>query len=166
MPRTLTFTYGGSVLFGLACCCGCGVTPSPRDGPRITDYSNSGCLPGTSVGDDQAPGTLQQDGVGLAGCGEDEFVFAVEGTTLQIAHQSATYNCCPDDIAITVSVDGATLRFTEEQDLTSGGCFCTCCYDVEATVEDLASGEYSVEFCWQDYETDFQRCHTEDILVP
>ncbi|UCC32623.1 MAG: hypothetical protein JSU86_10135 [Phycisphaerales bacterium] len=44
---------------------------------------------------------------------------------------------------------GAVLRLTEEEILTVP-CHCTCCYNVEATVVDLAWGTYTIEFCWQD----------------
>jgi hypothetical protein len=44
-------------------------------------------------------------------------------------------------------------------------CDCQCCYEVEATVVDLAPGEYTVEFCWYDYETAGERCYVEDIVI-
>ena len=166
MPRFLAFVVSSPVLAALISYPGCGITPSSGDGPALKSYTNSGCLPGTSTGEDQPPGKLVQQQDGIANCGDDEFEFTVDGTVLQIVHRNATYNCCVDDIVVALSVEGTTLTLNEEEDLTSGGCFCTCCYDVEATVTDLQPGDYGVEFCWQDSETDSELCHMEDIVVP
>ena len=124
----------------------------PGGQARIGDSSNSGCLTGPQGDPYPCPD-------------DDEIEFTVEGTTLQVLHSNATYNCCPDDIAVSLSVEGTILRLTEEEILTDP-CYCTCCYEVEATVVDLAPGEYTVEFCWYDYETEGERCFMEDIVVP
>jgi hypothetical protein len=112
--------------------------------PRIGEYSNSGCLD-----DPNDPW--------FAPCGDDEFEFTVEDNTLHVLHRNATYNCCPDDIVISVCLEGDLLRLTEEEILTEP-CWCICCYNVEATVVDLPSGEYVVEFCWFDYEAQETQC--------
>ena len=39
-------------------------------------------------------------------------------------------------------------------------------YHIEATIVDLAPGEYTVEFCWYDYLTDAVECYTENIVIP
>ncbi len=123
--------------------------------PRIGKYSASGCLPGT---DD-----LPLDGYSL--CGEDQIELTVGPGTLHVLHRNATYNCCVDDIAISLSVEGAVLRLTEEE-IVPDPCWCLCCYDVEAAVVDLSPGAYTVEFCWQDWETRGEQCHIEDIVIP
>ena len=123
--------------------------------PRIGDYSNSGCLPARrdASRDDPYP------------CpGDDQIQLTVEGNTLHVLHTNATYNCCPDDILISLTVEGSLLRLTEEE--LDQQCYCICCYDVEATVVELPPGEYTVEFCWYDYQTDGQRCYVEDIVIP
>ena len=56
-------------------------------------------------------------------------------------------------------------RLTEEEILTMP-CYCICCYNVEATVVDLIPGPYTVEYCWYDYETDGEKCHQQDIVIP
>lgn len=125
-----------------------GLDPLPL--PRISEYRNSGCQPGSR---DDYPW-----------CGEDEFELTVEGHTLYVVHQNATYNCCPDDIVVSLTVEGNLLRLTEEELLTVP-CDCLCCYDVETTVVNLAPGTYTVEYCWYDYESGDQQCHVEDIVV-
>ncbi|UCF33977.1 MAG: hypothetical protein JSV78_01465, partial [Phycisphaerales bacterium] len=77
---------------------------------------------------------------------------------------NATYNCCPDEIVISLSIQGTTLILTEEEVLTVG-CDCICCYDVEATIVDLTPGNYTVQFCWFDYETWGERCDVQEIEV-
>lgn len=124
--------------------------------PHIAAYSNSGCLPG-------ADGSPLRD---FYPCpGDDEIELTVQANTLHVVHRNATYNCCPDDIVISLLVQGNLLRLTEEEILTIP-CFCLCCYEVEATVVGLASGTYTVEFCWDDYETGGQVCIVQDVVIP
>jgi hypothetical protein len=118
------------------------------DPPRVSEYANSGC---------------KRDDVGP--CEEGDMVeFTVDGSTLQVLHTNATYNCCPDDIVISLSIEGDVISLKEEEILTLP-CYCVCCYDVEATVVDLAPGEYTVEFCWYDYETYEEHWYSEDIVI-
>jgi len=126
-------------------------TVCPPGGPRIGGYSDSGCLPGTR-------GERSM-------CDEDEFEFTVEGNTLYVLHKNAEYNCCRDDIVVTLTMEGNVIGLEEEEILTEP-CWCICCYDVESTVEALASGMYTVNYCWFDYGVDEVRCHEEEIVIP
>ncbi|UCG15576.1 MAG: hypothetical protein JSV19_09805 [Phycisphaerales bacterium] len=124
--------------------------------PHVATYSNSGCLPGTD-------GSPLRD---FYPCpGDDEIELTVQPNTLHVVHRNATYNCCASDIVISLSVQGNLLTLTEEEILVVG-CFCVCCYDVEATVVNLAPGTYTVEFCWEDFQTGGQRCHVQDVVIP
>jgi hypothetical protein len=114
--------------------------------PKLEEYSHSGCRGGPW-------------------CDEDVFTLTVQGHTLHVLHSNATYNCCLTDITVSLTVTGNRLRFTEEEVLVTP-CFCLCCYEVESTVVNLASGTYVVEYCWDDYETGGPRCHVEEIEVP
>jgi len=123
--------------------------------PHIAAYSNSGCIRGTD-------GLPMRD---FYPCpGDDEIDLTVVGSTLQVVHRNATYNCCPDDIVISLVVQGNLLKLTEEEILTFP-CFCICCYEVQATVADLASGTYTVEFCWDDDETGGQLCIVQSVVI-
>ena len=166
MNRVSVFSCTGFVLLVLVVCSGCNWEPGGRSGPLIAAYSDSGCLPGTGEDEYETLADLLEAPEDYPGCGEDQIEFTVDGTTLDLVHRNATYNCCLDDIAITLSVDGTVLSFTEEENLTTGGCLCLCCYDVEATAVDLAPGEYTVRFCWEDHEADGEQCHAESITVP
>ena len=97
--------------------------------------------------------------------GDDQIVLTVEPGTLHVLHRNATYNCCPDDIVISLSIEGSLLRLTEEEILTMP-CPCVCCYEVDATVVDLAPGTYTVQFCWHDYQTGVERCYLEEVEIP
>lgn len=134
-----------------------GVPPveiDPVGPPYVEDYANSGCLRDTA------------DDPQSRSCGDDEVELTVDGTSLHVLHENATYNCCLNDIVITLVVEGNRLILTEEEILTIP-CLCLCCYDVEATVVDLVPGTtYTVEFCWFDRETWDVLCHIEDIVVP
>jgi hypothetical protein len=120
----------------------------------MEEYSNSGCLPSPSLTaeDDQYPF-----------CGGDTMEITVEGHKIHIVHGNATYNCCPDDIEVTLVVEGTLLQLTETEILTIP-CDCLCCYDVESTILDLWPGTYVVEYCWHDYETG-DECHREEVVV-
>jgi hypothetical protein len=115
----------------------------------VGGYSNSGCL---------------EDG-GRQECGEDLIEFTVGPGILHLLHGNALYNCCPDDIVISVSLEGTLVRMTEEELLTDP-CYCVCCYEVEAAVIDIAPGAYTVQFCWFDYDINDQRCYEGPIVIP
>ena len=119
--------------------------------PFAVSFSNSGCLQGPND-ETQWP------------CDEDEVELTLDGNTLNVVHRNATYNCCATDIVVFSAPDGDVLRLTEEEILISP-CFCTCCYDVEATVVGVLPDTYTVEYCWEDDELGAQ-CHTEEIVVP
>jgi hypothetical protein len=120
--------------------------------PHLAGYSNSGCL--MEGGSDDMP------------CEEDDaFEFIVEGNGLCVSHLNATYNCCPDDIEVSLVVEEWLLILTEEEVLVEP-CFCLCCYEVASTVEGLSPGEYAVEYWWYDYETGQEQCHVEIVVIP
>ena len=124
--------------------------------PYIAGYSNSGCLPGDGGGRELDVGP----------CTEDDEIELIAGPgTLDVMHWNATYNCCPDDIVISLSVEGNVLELTEEEVLTNP-CYCICCYNVEATIAGLSPGLYTVQFCWYDWETQGESCHREEIVIP
>ena len=120
--------------------------------PRVANCTNSGCL------DDPNDPWLPP-------CGDDEIDLVVADGTLNVLHRNATYNCCRDDIAISLSVEGDLLRLTEEEILTDP-CYCICCYEVEATIVSIDPGTYTVLFCWYDYELDQQECSEQIIEIP
>ena len=97
--------------------------------PEISETSDGGCLPGSR---DSYPW-----------CGEDEIVLTVEGTSLHVLHHNAAYNCCRDDIVISLEVEENILRLTEDE-IPGEPCDCICCYDVEATIVYLPPGTYTV----------------------
>lgn len=124
--------------------------------PRIEEYSNSGCLPGS-----ETDPTVYQ----YPGCGEDQIEVIVEGNRIHLIHKNATYNCCPDDIEVSLLVEENVLRITETEVLTTP-CFCLCCYDVKSTIVNLVPGTYTLEYCWHDYETGQIECSTEEVIIP
>ena len=126
--------------------------PCPGPVPYLDSYSDTGCLP--PGGRDDGP--CEND---------DAFEFLVEGDRLAVTHLDATYNCCPDDIAVSLAVDEWLLTLTEQEILVLP-CYCICCYEVQSTVAGLAPGEYTVEYWWYDYETGQERCYTDVVVVP
>ena len=76
----------------------------------------------------------------------------VDGSTVTIIHEAALYNCCPDPFEYEVAWEDDQLVVTEVEVLTNP-CYCLCCYELYATVENVPSGEWSLLFRWYDYET-------------
>lgn len=131
--------------------------------PRLLNYGDGGCLPGEEEpagGEDPLGG-----GDEYPFCGDDVVDVLPGPGAVQVVHRHTTYNCCPDEIMVTLEVDGTFLRLTEEEILTMP-CPCLCCYDVDSTVVDVEPGIYTVEYCWFDYETSQDVCHVEDVEIP
>jgi hypothetical protein len=127
-----------------------GLCPTP--GPHLDGYSNSGCMPEGERVSPPCPGS-------------DAFEFVVEGDRLMVTHLNTTYNCCPEDIEVTLAVDEWRLVLTEQEILVMP-CPCVCCYDVESTVAGLTPGEYIVEYWWFDYETGQEEVSLHIVVVP
>jgi hypothetical protein len=121
-------------------------------GPRISSYGNSGCLPGTT-----------SEGYGYPGCGEDSFLVMAGQDTVTLVHRNATYNCCVDDIEVSLHNDGERLKIEETE--IEPSCFCLCCYDVTSTISGLLPGTHIVEYSWFDYETQEKEIYTTVVKV-
>ncbi len=102
--------------------------------PFVSGYWDSGCQ-----------GSFMEFAGGT--CGEDEIVADVAGNVIHLTHYNAFYNCCPDDIPVTMAVEGNLLRLQETE--SNVGCRCMCCYTVESEIADLEPGEYTIEYCWK-----------------
>jgi len=98
-------------------------------GPYIVDYHNSGCK------DDDSKDR-----------GDDTFVALYQKNILFLFHYNATYNCCIEEIAITMQVDNHTIYIYEEEKLENGGCKCLCEYDLTTQIAGLNPGTYLVKF--------------------
>ena len=122
--------------------------------PYIKGYSNSGCL-------DMSYGAPEE----YPGCGEDEVIARVEENSILVTHKNATYNCCPDDIEVTLSSQGKILTLYEKEILTTP-CDCMCCYNIYTEIAGLTPGEYTIVVCWQDWETHGELCKTVKVIVP
>ena len=99
------------------------------------------------------------------GCEFDRVTAVMEGDTLVVAHDAATYNCCFDDIEYSLSWQADTLVITEIEILTES-CPCLCCYSLSVRVADLPPGELIVTLVWQDYDTGGQESWSDQVLVP
>lgn len=117
--------------------------------PHLGGYGHDGCVP------------LRDDGW----CPPDTFTLTPGPGQLHVTHDNATYNCCLDDIVVTLTVAGTRLRLRETEVLSTP-CYCLCCYTVQSTVLGLAPGACTVEYCWHDQDTGQERCHIEHVLIP
>jgi len=125
--------------------------PCAGAGPYLVGYGDDDCQPGGARAEE--PCTV-----------DDSFDLVVEGDRLTVTHFDATYNCCPDDIAVTLAVDEWLLVLTEEE-ILEFPCPCMCCYTVQSVVGGLVPGTYTVEYWWHDYETGQDRCYSDEVVV-
>ncbi len=90
---------------------------------------------------------------GCPWCGDGYGVsISIEGNTLSMIHKNAVYHSCPEDILVTLEVEGNLLKVTEV-DVGDLICLCLSCYDVESTIINLPPGTYKLEYYWYDYES-------------
>lgn len=118
--------------------------------PYVAEYWNSGCQRAS----EERAIVCEED---------DEIVLTVTGSTLDLVHYDAEYNCCPGDLVVSLTIEGDVLHFWEEE--LAQDCLCVCCYDIGATVLNLAPGAYTVEYCWYDYGSDTVLCDVQVIEV-
>jgi len=121
--------------------------------PYLKGYSNSGCLNTSSYPE------------AYLGCDDEGITAWVEGSSIFVVHSDATYNCRPDDIAVSLSVRENRLILREKEVLTTP-CDCLCCYDVVTEIAGIESRRYTIIVCWEDYETSKKQCHSVRVLVP
>jgi hypothetical protein len=94
------------------------------------------------------PALAQQDW-----CYDSDLVYArVEESTVVLIHEGAFYNCCPETFDFEISVEEQLIRVTEIE-ILENPCFCLCCYNLALEIEDVAPGDYTIEFTWFDYES-------------
>ncbi len=138
--------FGRSSMQNPCPACVVGVAWCGYEGPFISGYSNSGCL-----------GSFMEFEAEYNRCGDDEIVAESVGDTIHITHFNASYTCCPQDIAVTLTVDGNILRLTERE--IPPVCRCLCCYTIESEIDGVEPGEYTIEYCW------YSGCDTVTALV-
>jgi hypothetical protein len=120
--------------------------------PFIKDYSDTGCLGGSSQS------SSDQEGI----CANEDRVTAeVMGNSIIV--ESSIYGNCCSGIEVELTFDGNYLHlFTREN--PPGTCLCTCCFGVETEIAGIAAGEYTVEMCWYDWGSGYN-CEMETVVV-
>ena len=121
--------------------------------PRVEATENTGCL--ATLAAEEPTDACPED---------DSIVYVVYGETIEVTHYSTLYNCCLDDIVVSLDWEGRMLTFREEEVLTEP-CYCVCCYDVRSTVVDVPPGAYTAMYCWFDVDTNEERCDQQTIVV-
>lgn len=86
----------------------------------------------------------------------------VNGNALTIWHHNALYNCCPAFYSEYQLVD-RNITFTWHDSL--GLCDCICRYDLEATIDYLADGEYYVTLLNDGYPTGGDTIGVDTVLI-
>ncbi|MEW6379513.1 MAG: cohesin domain-containing protein [bacterium] len=102
-------------------------------GPSIVNYENSGCKKEIS----STTGRSAE---------EEKFTCSYHDNLLYLFHENASYNCCIEEIAVTMSMTGNTINIYEEEKLEGSGCRCICTYDITTKIGCLEPGTYEVKF--------------------
>jgi hypothetical protein len=95
----------------------------------------------------------------------DEIYAEVIGSSVTVYHDAALYNCCPDPFAYTVICEDDTILIEEIEVLTEP-CSCVCCHNLWMMLEDVAPGDYLLQFSWYDYESFEYRMEEIELTVP
>jgi hypothetical protein len=105
-----------------------GINESPYEGTQLVDYySSDTCLTRIRQYGDSA-----------------EVEIEVDGFYINITHKNALFNCCLDSIKPEFTQSEDTLKLTEVE-YRIGGCYCTCPYEVSATIGVSEPGIYLIE---------------------
>lgn len=63
---------------------------------------------------------------------------------LSLTHMNAAFNCCPGELSCEVTFNTDTIVFTENE--SKAECNCTCLYDLNIEVNNVAKGAYFLKF--------------------
>ncbi|MEW5802805.1 MAG: BsuPI-related putative proteinase inhibitor [bacterium] len=110
------------------------IMPAADADAYILHYQNSGCT-GEPV---RSPGENEEF---TADYQEDHLLY--------LFHSNASYNCCIEEIAVTMNtIDMADMiiRIYEDEKLQGDGCRCICDYDLTIAIAGLFPGIYTVRF--------------------
>ena len=66
-------------------------------------------------------------------------------SVLLIKHVNAGFNCCPDKIITTITIQDNIITIQEDETLENGGCDCLCLFDVDLRIIHLEPGEYTIK---------------------
>ena len=72
--------------------------------------------------------------------------------TLTVTHVNAEFNCCPTELFSEGERVGSEIRIHEHEDLTDGGCFCMCDFDLVSTFAGVPPGSYDLLIFQDDVE--------------
>ena len=73
----------------------------------------------------------------------EQFLADVVGGKLIMRHIDAVYNCCIEDIEVSVSISGNVIDL-HQTEILEAPCDCLCPYDITTVIGNLAPGVYTV----------------------
>ncbi len=78
-----------------------------------------------------------------------EVEVVVDGFEITVIHKDAALNCCLDSILVEFTQEDTVLRLRETE-AVSNPCYCVCPFEVRATIEVSAPGNYIIEIWTED----------------
>lgn len=73
----------------------------------------------------------------------DSVWYCYSGSTLQIKHYNAAFNCCPGGYYFDLSFSADTIIIEEHENAAL--CGCNCLYDVFYTIKDIKTDSYVIK---------------------
>jgi hypothetical protein len=95
---------------------------------------------------------------------EADVEIEVDEFDINITHRNAMFNCCLDSIRSEFARNGDTLKLTEVEYLT-GGCYCTCPYEISATIGVCEPGTYLIEIFTAEFNKVAKLVYIESVEV-
>jgi hypothetical protein len=89
-------------------------------------------------------------------CTNMDVVYAdVNGSSVTVKHDGASFNCGTDGVNYQVDIDTETgiIDIVETTTLEVPA-LCYCCFEFGVTIDDLANGDYTANYTWYDEEPD------------
>lgn len=62
---------------------------------------------------------------------------------LSLKHVNAEFNCCPEEIVVSVSIEDDKIIYTSNH--KTNGCYCTCLFDTYCEIGPIENTEYIIE---------------------
>lgn len=76
---------------------------------------------------------------------QDCIQYEYDGTgTLLLKHVNAGFNCCPTELLADITIENGVITIDEREDLTGGGCYCLCLFDLDYRISDLPPALYRI----------------------
>ena len=87
------------------------------------------------------------------------WTYDTESRVLDLVHENAGFNCCPESIHAAISIQNQIITVSESE--TRAACDCNCLYDLHMRIANVVPDRYTIQLIEPYRHTD-----DEELLVP